>query len=176
MTVFMKPTGNLIRGHVLDCSVGPLVERMRDLDAQLYIKWNPKKLRGWGLWEVRRRPNFKTARDVLVHAGDTYVNVEYVENNFEHHILDIPFLNYELVTRLKQMDTWAGSHKGRNFLDQMESKAQSIEENTKNKALSERRYELKQQKTMIRDLMDYTLAGGDPSLIANHWNQSGSQN
>jgi hypothetical protein len=169
MTLFMKPTGNLIRGHVLDSAVGPLVERLKDLDPRLYIRWNPKKLRGWGLYEVRYRPEFKTMKDYVVYGGNTYVVVDYVENNFANHILDTPYLNYDILTRLKKMDMWANSDRGRNFLDQTESKAASLAEATKEKALTERKYELKQQSSMIRDLMDYTLSGGDPSLIANHW-------
>lgn len=170
MTFFMGPTGSIVRGHVLDCAVAPLERKLRELDSQLYLRWNPKKLKRWGCWEIRRLPNQKTLKDVVVHGGNTLVVVDYVENNFENHILDVAYLNYDVITRLKKMDTWAGSERGRNFLDQMDSVAASVEEKTKEAALKERRYELKQQKTMVRDLMDYTLSGGDPSLIANYWN------
>ena len=169
MKVWLGPTGKVSQGHVLDCAMGPLKEKLRDLDEQLYIKWNPKKLKGWGLWEVRRRPNYKMVKETVEFGGNTYHQIDYIENNFEHHILDVPFLNYDIITKLKQIDTWANSDKGRNFNDQMDSKAASFEEAGKAKALAERQYELKQQKSMVRDLMDYTLGGGDPSLIAHHW-------
>lgn len=169
MTVFMKPTGNIIRGHVLDCAVGPLVERLRDLDPQLYVTWNPKKLRGWGVWEIRRRPDFKVAKEVIPYGGNTYVVADYVENNFENHILDVPFLNYNVITRLKEMDTWNISRDTDKFAAEMDYRDKKAKEKIAADAKAERRYELKQQKTMIRDLMDYTLSGGDPSLIANHW-------
>jgi hypothetical protein len=167
--IWVSPTGNTIRGHVLDCSVGPLVERLRDHDPQLYISWNPKKLRGWGCYEIRRRPNLKTVKEVLPYGGNTYVVVDYVENNFENHVLDVAFLNYKALEKIKQMDTWQHSRYGKNFMASMDSIAESHAEKAKEAALNERRYELKQHKTMVRDLMDYTLSGGDPSQIANHW-------
>lgn len=167
--ITVKPTGNVIRGHVLDAAVGPLVERLREYDPQLYVSWNPKKLRGWGLWEVRRRPNTKTIKETVVTGGNTYHVLDYVENGFENHILDVPFLNYLILERLKQMDTWAISTHGKDFTKEMESREEAHTEKMKQAALNERRYELKQQKSAIRDLMNYTLSGGDPSLIANHW-------
>lgn len=167
--IWINPTGQVIRGHVLDCSVDPLVERLRDYDPQLYVKWNSKKLRGWGLWEVRRRPNLKVVKETVVAGGNTYNVIDYVENNFENHIMDVPFLNYQILERLKQMDTWAVSTHGKDFVSTMESREESYKEKVKEKALSERRYEIKQHMSQVRDLMDYTLSGGDPSRIANHW-------
>lgn len=169
LKIWVSPTGNTIRGHVLDCSVGPLVERLRDYDPQLYVRWDDKKLRGWGCWSVRRRPNTKTVKESVVYGGNTYHIVDYVENNFENHVLDVPFLNYQILEKLKQMDTWRHSNYGQNFMGAMDSKAEDHAEKAKQAALQERRYELRQQKTMVRDLMDYTLSGGDPSRIANHW-------
>ena len=167
--IFMSPTGNIIRGHVLDCSVGPLVERLRDLDSQLYVVWNPKKLRGWGLWEIRRHPNMKTVKEVLPYGGNTYVVVDYIENDFENHILDVPYLNYNVISRLKEMDTWTVSRDGETFNREMDYRASRRKATEEASALGERRYALKQNKTLIRDLMDYTLSGGDPSQIAHHW-------
>ena len=174
--VWLAPSGNVIRGHVLDCSVAGLTRALKDLDSTLYVKWNPKKLKKWGLWEVRRRPEYKSVKDIIEFNGATYAVVDYVENNFENHIIDVPFLNYSLIEKLKSMDTWAMSPRGRQYLDDMESRRASFVERENEKAMQERNYELRQRKTQIRELMDYTLSGGDPSRIAHYWDQKpGSQ-
>lgn len=169
MRISLGPTGNIIQGHVLDCSKVPLERKLRELDSQLYIKWNPRKLKGYGVWEIRRRPELKTAKDFAIYKGDCYTLVDYVENDFENHILDVPFLNYGVITKLHSMDTWSVSRNGEVFGDVMESRAKSAQEKIDENAKSERRYELKQQRNMIRDLMNYTLSGGDPADIAKYW-------
>ncbi len=169
MLVWMGPTGSIVQGHVLDCGRVPLERKMREIEPRLYLKWNPKKLKKWGLWEVRMRPEEKCVKD-FAKVGDTaYLVIDYVEDNFTNHIMDVPFLNYDLVEKLKQMDTWQHSYRGQNYLAQMDSNETTYKEKTEAKVKAERKYELKQQKSAIRDLMNYTLSGGDPSQIANHW-------
>jgi hypothetical protein len=172
----MGPTGNIVQGHILDSARAPLERKMKEIDPLLYFKWNPKKLKRWGLWEIRRRPEEKCVKDIAKVGETHYLLIDSVENNFENHIMDVPFLNYEIIEKLKKMDTWQHSYRGQNFLSDMDSRAESHKERTEEKIKSERKYELKQQKTAIRDLMNYTLSGGDPSQIANHWGKSGSQN
>jgi hypothetical protein len=169
MRISLGPTGNIIRGHVLDCSKVPLERKLRELDSNLYVKWNPRKLKGFGTWEIRRRPELKTAKDFAIYKGDCYTLVDYVENDMENHILDVPFLNYGVITKLESMDTWSVSRNTDVFAAAMESRAASAQQKIDENAKSERRYELKQQRSMIRDLMDYTLSGGDPSEIARYW-------
>jgi hypothetical protein len=169
MRISLGPTGRIITGHVLDSSKVPLERKLRELDSQLYIKWNPRKLKGYGVWEIRRRPDLKTVKDFALYNGDCYTLVDYVENDFENHILDVPFLNYGVLNRLREMDTWSVSRDGEKFGNEMEYRAKKAEENIKEAAQSEKRYALKQHRGMIRDLMDYTLSGGDPSDIAKFW-------
>jgi hypothetical protein len=165
----MGPTGAVVQGHVLDSARAPLERKMREIEPRLYLKWNPKKLKKWGLWEVRMRPEEKCVKDIAK-VGDThYLLVDYVEDNFANHIMDVPFLNYDIIEKLKKMDTWQHSYRGQNYLADMDSREASYKEKTEAKVKEERKYELKQQKTAIRDLMNYTLSGGDPSRIANHW-------
>lgn len=171
MIIFMGPSGSIVRGHVLDCAEAPLERKLKEYDSQLYIKWNPKKLKGWGVWEIRRRPNFKVVKETVVAGGNTFHVLDYVENNFDNHVLDVAYLNYKAVEKIKQMDTWQHSMHGKNFMSDMDAKSEAHAEKAKEAALKERRYELKQQNSMIRDLMDYTLSGGDPSQIANYWSK-----
>jgi len=167
--IVMGATGNIIRGHVLDCSKAPLERKLRELDSNLYVKWNPRKLKGFGTWEIRRRPELKTAKDFAIYNGDCYTLVDYVENDMENHILDVPFLNYGVLTKLQSMDTWSVSCDSGKFSDEMERRAESFKQKEEASAKSERKYALKQQRSMVRDLMDYTLSGGDPADIARYW-------
>lgn len=167
--ILVGPTGCTIRGTVLDSAVAPLEQKLREYDRQLYFRWNPKKLKGWGCWEVRRKPNEKTVKEVLSYGGNTYVVVDYIENNFDNHIMDVAYLNYDILTKLKRMDTWAVSDHGKDFATEMDRRERDYKEKTEEQAKAERRYNIAQHKSMVRDLMDYTLSGGDPSKIANYW-------
>lgn len=172
--VFLSPTGNTIKGHVLDCAVGPLVERLRDYDPQLYVQWNPKKLRGWGLWEVRRKPEAKSVRkeDVVVYQGNTFVFPKYHEQGLVHHVLDVPFLNYKILEKLKSMDIWEHKdvgHKGKDLNHVLDYKEAKFLEREEDKAVKELDYNLKQYKKEIRWFKDYVATGQDPTRIADYW-------
>lgn len=169
MRISLGPTGRIITGHVLDSSKAPLERKLREYDQQLYLRWNPRKLKGFGVWELRRRPELKTAKDFAIYNGDCYTLVDYVENDIENHILDVPFLNYSILNKLKQMDTWTISRDSEKFGKEMEYRADKFKTQEEESAKSERRYALKQQRSMVRDLMDYTLSGGDPADIAKYW-------
>ncbi len=168
------PTGKAIEGHVLDCAKRPFLEALRLYDPLLYVKWNPKKCRGWGCWEVRRRPEEKTIRpeDVTVWRGNTIVCPKYHENNLTHHVLDIPYLNYRVLEKLKSMDMWEQKdmgYKAKNLNSVIEYNEAKFDEKTEDKALSELKYNLKQQKSQIRWLKDYVNSGGNPYRLADHW-------
>lgn len=171
MKVWLSPTGKAISGHVLDCAKAPLEKKIKELfDDYLYLKWNPKKLNGWGCWELRRRPEKKKVLETLAFKGNTYTILGYKENNFENHILDVPFLNYSIINKLKSMDTWEqygerGKHFGKELEYHEEKSKQLLEEKTR----KEREYNAKQLKHELKDFREYVLSGHNPYLIADHW-------
>ena len=189
MRIEVKPTGKVIKGHVLDCSVGPLVERLRDIDPLLYVAWNPKKLRGWGVWEVRRKSEEKTVRmpreweipgkgkigipgDVTSFGGMTIVYPKYHEIDLVNHVLDVPFLNYGVLEKIKAMDSWEMKdmgYKGKNFVKQAEYLEAKHLEKIEDKAIEELEYGLKQIKGEVRDLQEFVASGGNPYRLADHW-------
>lgn len=169
--IWVKPTGNIIKGHVLDVAVGPLVERLRDYDSQLYVRWNPRKLRGWGCWEIRRKPEELKVKDVAIYGGNTYVKLDYVEINLVHHILDVPFLNYSVLTKLKEMDRWVNDKRGADFSERAEYYEAKYYEKLEDKAEEDRAYAIKQHKSQIRDFKEYILSGGNPYRLADVWNK-----
>jgi hypothetical protein len=168
------PVGNISKGHVLDCAAAPLVERLRDYDPQLYISWNPRKLRGHGCWEVRRKPDEKSVRenDVVVFQGNTIVFPKYHENNLVNHVLDVPYLNYLILEKLKRMDMWTHKEtgfKGKKLTEVLDYKEAKFLEKEEDNALKELDYNLKQHSSEIRWFKDYVASGHNPYRLADYW-------
>lgn len=170
------PTGHLIQGDVLDVSKSKLTEALKAYDALLYIKWNPNKLRGNGVWELRRRPEFKTVVQREVFEGNTYSFIDYKELDMENHVLDLPYLNYEVLNRIKKMDLWVHSGYDRNnkkkihnFWDKMDGVQAEVKSAQEQKNYDDLLYNMKQQKTAIRSLKEAILSGVNPADLAKHW-------
>lgn len=182
-----SPTGRIIEGHVLDCSRKPLERKLKEYDAQLYLKWNKDKLHGWGCWELRRRPLMKTYTHTQYHRdnfgailrivpgdvhhldGCTIVEPKYHENDFENHVMDVPFLNYSIIEKIKKMDTWEHST-SMGFAHDYEYLEAKVMENEDEKSNAELTYSAKQYKREIRDFKEFLLSGNSPARIADYWN------
>lgn len=171
MKIVTNPTGNTIRGHVLDVSVDPLEQALRDYDPQLYVKWNPKKLKGWGCWEVRRKPESMVVTSSDVHdLGDYSISTpRYKELDVVNHVMDVPYLNYLILKKIHRMDIWALSHRGKNFVKDAEYAEAKYDEKLDEKSAKELEYNLKQMKHEIRYFREYVLSGGNPYRLADHW-------
>lgn len=167
--IWLSATGNTIQGHVLDASRAPLEEMLRDYDPQLYIKWNPNKLRGWGCWEIRRRPNEKDIIETFHFEGMAIAVLAYKELNIINHVMDVPFLNYSVMDKLKGMDQWKDSYKGKDFTKNIEYAEAKYDEKVEDKIHADREYNLKQMKSEIRYFKDYVLSGHNPARIADYW-------
>lgn len=171
--ITVGPAGSIIKGHVLDCAAAPVERALRAHDAQLYVKWNPRKLHGHGVWEVRRRPDTKSVlpEDVIVFKKNTFVFPKYHELDIVNHVLDVPFLNYNVVSKIKSMDAWSEKfgERGKNFAKEAEYIEAKYDEKTEDDFLKEREYNLKQMKSEIRWLKEYVASGGNPARIADYW-------
>jgi len=155
MKVWHAPLGKLIKGHVLDVNVNRFTETLKHYDNQLYVKWNPKKIRGHGCWEIRRHPNKKTATPVATYKGMTIQKVEYKENDLVHHVLDCAFLNYDALRRIKEMDAWSDKY----WVDNLEKNEVASKQKHELKQLEEFRYTLKQHKSLASDLYEAVRSG-----------------
>ncbi len=162
------PTGNVVTGHVLDVSKEYLLEKLRDYDPLLYVKWNPKKNAGNGLWELRRRPEKKSAVLKTECKGFKLYELEYVEIGLVNHVLDTQFLTYDVLNRLREMDTWNKDH-WIHDIDYHEAKAA---EKIESEAKKELAYNVKQHKREFNDFREYVLSGHNPARIAEHWNKA----
>ncbi len=166
------PTGQITQGHVLDVSRRAFERALRDYDSLLYVKWNPKKLRGWGCWEIRRRPEKYVVLESVTFEGNTYTKVGPKELDIISNVLDCAFLNYDQLRKIKSMDTWKkdGSY-GKDFVRNMEAREEAFKEGVKKKDKEDLAYAARQNKTAIRDFKDMIQSGLNPAQIADHWDK-----
>jgi hypothetical protein len=179
---------NIVQGHVLDVARAPLLAALRRYDPQLYLKWAPKKRGGCGLWELRRKPEFKSLRegrvveapikgkvcipgDVFDMGDHTICVPKYHENHAENHVKDFEYLTYEMLEWLSQHDLWGHGFRGKNAMKEAEYREAKYEEKIDEEADAERQYMIKQHKTQFNDFREYLLAGGDPYRLMDYWNQ-----
>lgn len=161
MTLWHGPAGKLVKGHVLDVNQKGFDSALKFMDPQLYTYWNPKKLRGWGCWEIRRRPQNKTALYVGSFKGMNFYRCLYLENNLVHHVMDCAFLNYDAIRKLKEMDTWGNP----TWASGMEAREEAYRNQVRAKAKEDLKYAIKQSKSAARDLMEAVNSGVHPAQI-----------
>lgn len=170
--ILVGATGQIIQGDVMDVSIKPFVRALRDHDPYLYVSWNPFKLKGWGCWEIRRRPENMSIRDIITFNGNTYVDLDYVESNMINHVLDCAFLNYDQIRKIKSMDTWLSfGEKGKRFSKEVDDKAIAYADEQRAKIKRETSYVAKQYKKEIQAFREYVQSGHNPSDIARYWNK-----
>lgn len=163
----MGPTGSIIKGHVLDVAVKPFEETLRFYDPLLYVKWAPKRAQGWGCWQIRRRATELRLMEI-VPFGDNFIQVlKKDEIDVVNLVLECEFLNYNALTKLKEMDTFNKSH----WIHDIEYLEQKGKEERQVKAKDDIRHAAKEYKREIRDLKEHVLSGGNPHDIAKYWNK-----
>lgn len=151
-------TGNIIQGSVLDIDKRYFERKLKEYEPRLYLKWNPKKNRGFGVWEIRIRPTKKTAIYQCDYQGSKIFTLEYVESDYTHHILDVPVLNMRVFTRLREMDHWENKTLA-DDLDYLSEKAlikAELEEDE-----NRRRY-IRENKKYFREMYEATRSGINP--------------
>ncbi len=160
--------GKISEGHVLDVNKERFEQALKDYDPFLYVKWNPKKLKGHGCWEIRRKPEFYTAVDLAEWDGKYIIKMDLYENDLVHHVLDCAFLNYDQLRRIQEMDTWRYGD-AKTWQDMIEQKtldrqAQEIEAGRRRRHEAARSF-----KKQIRALKEHILNGGNPHDIGKYW-------
>jgi hypothetical protein len=153
-----KRLGNVVVGHVLDVNKKYLEKALKHYDKQLYLKWNARKNEGNGCWEVRRTPNQPVALLEGEWQGRNIFVLDYVENDIVHHILDVPFLNYDILTRIKEMDAWNNP----NLVADNDYKAQKMKEEANSKHRAELRYQIGHFRKQFAELQEETRSGRNP--------------
>lgn len=173
-----------IKGHVLDCALQPILGDLKRYDAQLYLKWNSKKNKGRGAWELRRKPELKTVKEGysletpkgrVLFPGDvhpmedcTIVVPKYHESAADC-VKTFDYLDYRVVEWVAEHDLWKFGHKGKDFAKESDYLAAKYEEKIDEESYAEKAYGLKQMKTQINDFRQYILGGGDPYRLLDFW-------
>lgn len=168
----MGPTGKLIKGHVLDVAVKPFEEAIRFTlsDPYLYVRWNPKKMHGWGCWEIRRRPEFNSALDVAELDGQLIFKVGPKEYDLVHHVLDCAFLNYDAIRKLQKMDTWQHGDAGQ-YQDKIDRLTRNRDQRDRENRKKELAYAARHYKAEVQAFKDAIRDGVNPHSIAAHWDR-----
>lgn len=155
--------GNIIVGSVWDCNKAALERSLKFYDSQLYIKWNPNKRRGHGIWEIRRRPNRMTPVYQGQWQGKDLYTMEWKEIDHVHHVLDVPVLRYDVLAKIKSMDTFGQ----KNWLAAQDYEATRIYDKIEKGAREELKYEIKQHKQEWRDFARLVSEGHNPGQVLN---------
>lgn len=163
--ITVAPTGRLITGDILDVNRRALEMRIKDYDSQAYLVWNPEKCKGWGCWELRRKPSEKTALHVGTLQGAHFYELDYLETNQVNHLKDWAFLNYSVLGWMKTFDQ-AGV---KSFADKVEAEEAAAVAERRQKADAEMRYHSKQYKNQIRGFRELVLSGKNPAELARYW-------
>lgn len=158
--------GKVIEGHVLDCNKKYLEKALQHYDKQLYLKWNPEKNSGTGVWEVRRRPNEKTAVPKWELNGRIFFNLEYKELDVINHVMDVPVLNYEILKRIREMDCW----NTKDYVKDLEYQEDKAKDKEYSKNREELRYQIKHHRKAMQDFQELLKSGRDPlEFLSGKW-------
>lgn len=173
--ITVGPTGKVVKGDVLDVSQIALEQMLRDYDANLYFSWNPTKLHGHGVWELRRRPDLKTALHEGSYQGMNFYTVDYLESDL-NHVKDFAYLNYNIVEWVKLHDIWGQFNFDKDkeqrlhkYLKDMDNAQESLLERKKKAMRKELTYDLMQDRSAISDLKNRVLSGVNPNLLGKFW-------
>lgn len=158
--------GNIITGSIFDCNRKNFEKMLRAYWDRLYVGWNPYKEQGRGCWEVWSRPSQKTAvisyeSPEKLPSGNpefTIVTTQYKPNDYEHWVADLPFLSYDFIKKLREMDGWENKNQVADHdhaYEQQREKADKDEE-------EHLKYIVRHNKQAFRDLLDYTQQGYNP--------------
>lgn len=164
--ILIAPMGKVVKGNVLDCSAKSLERALKFYDNQLYLKWNEKKRQGWGTWEVRRRPDHKTAAYQGKFLSGHLFTLDYNEVDLESHVIDLPCLSYDVLKTIKKADTWAV----KNWVDALEAREERNKARIEEKSKLDLKYNLKQFKHEWKDFAQYVSQGGNPGrVLSGNW-------
>lgn len=173
--ITVGPVGKLIHGDVLDVNKKALQERLQDFDHQLYLIWNADKLKGHGCWELRRRPNEKTALHVADYEGASFYELDYLESG-NNHVKDFSYLNYGILEWVKTHDMWGrfnyqtGKHENTtSFINRTESAELAKMAADKAATRAQTKYEIMQDRSLIRSYRNHINSGTNPAEIARYW-------
>lgn len=161
--VVVKNLGKLVEGHVLDVNRKQFELELKRIESRLYLKWNPEKQRGYGCWEIRIKPTKLTPVYQCSYRGSKIFTLEPIENSLVHHILDVPFLNYQVLNKLREMDTQGNT----SWVDNMDYEAEREDIKYRAKVTSIHRDMIRSNRKYFKQLQEAMLSGYNPFSLFN---------
>jgi hypothetical protein len=177
MDVWVGPNvGRIVRGHLFDTDKEAFDRALRFHDPLLYSVWNTEKFHGRGCWEIRRRPEFNTIVDVTSYEGCEIFILAPKEYDLVHHVLDTQFLNYDIIRYLKQQDTFqyggnTSEERAAKWQAEVERRTAQTRQLAMENGLKRRSEAARTFKNEIKAFKEYVQNGGNPHLIAAHWDR-----
>lgn len=169
-------TGSVVKGDVLDVNPDYLQRKLQDYEPRLYLRWNPRKNRGYGTWELRIRPDKKRITERVFFGGNTISVVEFKESEFEHHVKDFDILGYNILQWIRDADMWAAAnysadkhHRLNQHLYNQDEAHFKYLDDQKAKLRDEAIYRLKQERSTLQDFQNRILSGVNPNLLSAFW-------
>lgn len=150
--------GKVVEGHVLDVNKKHFLEKLQQYDPLLYVKWNSEKNQGNGCWEIRRRPSKLTPIYEGEWQGQKLFRLEYVEQDLIHHVLDVQFLNYNVLNKLKEMDTWTS----KTWVEDLDYEAERLKDKQETREREHWRSVIRDNRKYFKDLQEQVKSGYDP--------------
>ncbi len=149
--------GSVVQGSIFDCSKHGLEKALKAYDKYLYLKWNPVKNKGKGKWEIRRKTQLPIITKYTVDNTEI-VAYEYKESNLINHVLDLEYLTYDCLAKLRTMDAW----ENKNWAEDRDVIRQQMIDKQESDKWDNIRHSIKQDKKYWKQLQEATLSGYDP--------------
>lgn len=153
--------GSVVQGSVLDMNKKYFCEKLKQYDPRLYLKWNPKKRKGHGVWEIRIKPSKPTLVYHGEFMGQELCSLEYIESDMIHHVLDVNVLNMQVFNKLREMDAW----ENKNLIAEgdYEAERQLIKQELQQD--EERLRMIRENKKYFRELHEVARSGVNPASL-----------
>lgn len=176
MNISIGPTGRTIRGDVLDCNKKHLEQALKDYDPLLYLQWAPDRNKRWGMWQLRRRSEKKTIKEILELDGKIIVNIDYIDHPKENLVKEFQYLDYSILGWVQRCDLWKQAnyeegkvHRVQQWVNDFERDEREKVADQNEKLRNEAVYNMLQYKTAIKQYKEAILSGTNPNDLFKYW-------
>lgn len=158
MQIELGPTGHVVEGSIFDVNKKHLERLLKNYDKQLYLKWNPTKNKGMGIWELRRKSDFKVISFQGNLNGSPLYSIDYKEDSFNNHVKDFDILRYDIIDWLKKHDVW----ENKDIFEKADDALKAKEEAAEKRKWDNIRASIREDKKYWGEFKDYVTSGYNP--------------
>lgn len=148
--------GNSVKGSVFDCNRKSFERLLKEEDPNLFLVWNPTKNSGFGCWQIWINPLQKSLVHKADYEGNSISSIEYRFIPVEHHIMDLPVLDYSVIEKLKKSRVTVEDIMYQDY------EARRKLQKEKDSYLDDRKHAIKQTKQYWKAFKDHVQSGYNP--------------